>query len=50
MPLMAIPAGLEIHNIEMIAGQGGKLVRGAGNVAKIAAKEGNWVTIILPSG
>ncbi len=50
MPLSAIPAGIEIHNIEMIAGQGGKMVRGAGNAAKIAAKEGNWVTIILPSG
>ena len=50
MPLSAIPSGIEIHNIEMIAGQGGKLVRGAGNVAKIAAKEGNWITIILPSG
>lgn len=50
MPLSAIPAGMEIHNIEMTAGQGGKLVRGAGNVAKIAAKEGNWVTVILPSG
>lgn len=50
MPLEAIPAGMEIHNIEMTAGQGGKLVRGAGNAAKIAAKEGNWVTIILPSG
>jgi len=50
MPLSAIPAGLEIHSIEMRAGQGGKLVRGAGNVARIVAKEGNWVTIILPSG
>jgi large subunit ribosomal protein L2 len=50
MPLSAIPAGLEIHNIEMRAGQGGKLVRGAGNAARIVAKEGNWVTIILPSG
>ena len=50
MPLETIPAGLEVHNIEMIAGQGGKLVRGAGNVAKIMAKEGNWVTIVLPSG
>jgi len=50
MPLIAIPAGLEIHNIEMTAGQGGKLVRGAGNAAKILAKEGNWVTIVLPSG
>lgn len=50
MPLSAIPAGMEIHNIEMRVGQGGKLVRGAGNAAKIAAKEGNWITIILPSG
>ena len=50
MPLSAIPAGLEIHNIEMTAGQGGKLCRCAGNVARIAAKEGNWVTLILPSG
>jgi large subunit ribosomal protein L2 len=50
MPLEAIPAGLEIHNIEMRAGQGGKLVRGAGNAARIVAKEGNWVTVILPSG
>ena len=50
MPMEAIPAGLEIHNIEMAAGQGGKLVRGAGNAARIVAKEGDWVTIILPSG
>ena len=50
MPLAAIPGGMEIHNIEMTAGQGGKLVRGAGNAARIVAKEGNWVTIVLPSG
>jgi len=50
MSLESIPAGLEIHNIEMKVGQGGKLVRGAGSAARIAAKEGNWVTIILPSG
>jgi large subunit ribosomal protein L2 len=50
MPLSAIPAGLEIHNIEMRAGQGGKLVRGAGNAARIVAKEGDWITIVLPSG
>jgi len=49
LPLSAIPAGLEIHNIEMRAGQGGKLVRGAGNAARIVAKEGNWITIALPS-
>jgi len=50
MPLGSIPAGLEVHNIEMTAGQGGKLVRGAGGAARIVAKEGDWVTIILPSG
>jgi large subunit ribosomal protein L2 len=50
MPLAAIPGGLEVHNIEMTAGQGGKLVRGAGGAAKIVAKEGDWVTIVLPSG
>ncbi len=50
MMLSSIPSGLEIHNIEMTAGQGGKLVRGAGNSAKIVAKEGDWVTIVLPSG
>lgn len=50
MPLGAIPAGLEVHNIEMRAGQGGKLVRGAGSAARIVAKEGDWVTVVLPSG
>jgi large subunit ribosomal protein L2 len=50
MPLGSIPAGLEIHNIEMTAGQGGKLVRGAGASARIVAKEGDWVTVVLPSG
>ncbi len=50
MPLESIPAGIEIHNIEMTAGQGGKLVRGAGGSARILAKEGDWVTIVLPSG
>ncbi len=50
MQLSAIPGGMEIHNIEMTAGQGGKLVRGAGNAARILAKEGNRVTIVLPSG
>jgi large subunit ribosomal protein L2 len=50
MPLAAIPASLEVHNVEMTAGQGGKMVRGAGNAARIVAKEGNWVTLVLPSG
>jgi large subunit ribosomal protein L2 len=50
MPLAAVPSGMEIHNIEMTAGQGGKLARGAGNSARIVAKEGDWVTVMLPSG
>lgn len=50
MPLETIPAGIEIHNIEMTAGEGGKLVRCAGDASRIVAKEGNWVTIVLPSG
>lgn len=50
MPLAAIPVGVEVHNVEMNAGQGGKLVRSAGGVARLMAKEGDWATIILPSG
>jgi len=50
MPLSSIPVGVEVHNIEMTAGQGGKLVRSAGGSARLMAKEGNWATIILPSG
>jgi large subunit ribosomal protein L2 len=50
MPLSAIPAGLEVHSVELTAGQGGRMVRGAGNAARIVAKEGNWVTLLLPSG
>ncbi len=50
MPLASIPVGMDIHNIEMTAGQGGKLVRTAGGVARLMAREGNWATIALPSG
>lgn len=50
IPLANIPGGLEIHNIEMNPGQGGKLVRSAGGVARLSAKEGEWSVIILPSG
>jgi large subunit ribosomal protein L2 len=50
MPLANIPSGLEIHNIEMNPGQGGKLVRTAGGVGRLGAKEGEWSVIILPSG
>ena len=50
LPLSAIPSGLEIHNVEMNPGQGGKLIRSAGGVGRLGAKEGTYAVIILPSG
>lgn len=49
LPLELIPLGTLIHNIEMEPGRGGILVRAAGNAAQLMAKEGNYVTIKLPS-
>lgn len=49
MPLKNIPIGTEIHNIEMKPGAGGQLVRSAGNVAQLMAKEGKFAVIKLPS-
>lgn len=50
LPLRNIPTGTVIHNIELRAGKGGQLVRSAGNSAQLMAKEGNYVTVRLPSG
>jgi large subunit ribosomal protein L2 len=50
LPLTNIPTGLEIHNVEMNPGQGGKLIRSAGGVGRLGAKEGEYSVIILPSG
>jgi large subunit ribosomal protein L2 len=50
MPLSKIPTGLEIHNIEMNPGQGGKMVRSAGGAARLAARDGKMAHLILPSG
>lgn len=50
MPLGRIPVGLEVHNIEMIPGQGGKMVRSAGGVARLVARDGKWAHLLLPSG
>jgi large subunit ribosomal protein L2 len=44
-----IPTGIQVHNIELSIGKGGQVVRSAGNSATIMAKEGDWVTIKLPS-
>ncbi|MBN2064794.1 MAG: 50S ribosomal protein L2 [Sedimentisphaerales bacterium] len=50
MPLKNIPNGMDVHNVELNPGQGGRLVRSAGSVAKIAGKEEKYVTLIMPSG
>ena len=49
LPLTEIPLGTSIHNIELIPNRGGQLVRSAGTSAKILAKEGDYVTLRLPS-
>ena len=50
LPLEKIPTGLYVHNIEMIAGRGGQMVRSAGSYAQLMAKEGNYASLRLPSG
>ena len=49
LPLSKIPLGETVHNIELVAGRGGQIVRAAGAAAKVMAKEGGYVTIGLPS-
>jgi large subunit ribosomal protein L2 len=49
LPLEEIPLGTSIHNIELIPNRGGQIVRAAGTSAKILAKEGDYVTLRLPS-
>jgi large subunit ribosomal protein L2 len=50
LPLENIPLGFTVHNIELTLGRGGQMARSAGTGALIAAKEGDYVTIKLPSG
>ncbi|UKO98907.1 50S ribosomal protein L2 [Nostoc sp. UHCC 0870] len=50
LPLSNIPLGTSVHNVELIAGKGGQIVRAAGATAQVVAKEGNYVTLKLPSG
>jgi large subunit ribosomal protein L2 len=50
LPLASMPLGVQLHNIEVNPKKGGQLVRSAGGVAQLVAKEGNFVTVRLPSG
>ena len=50
MSLRNIPIGAAVHNIEMKPGKGGQMVRSAGTVAQLMAKEGKYATLRLPSG
>ncbi len=50
LPLENIPLGFTVHNVELTLGKGGQMVRSAGGGALIAAKEGDYVTLKLPSG
>ena len=50
LPMSAIPVGTFIHNIELYPGKGAQLVRAAGNMAQLMAKEGAYAMVRLPSG
>jgi len=50
MPLSAMPIGTVVHNVEMVPGRGGQIARGSGTGATIAAKEGDYVHLRMPSG
>jgi len=50
MPLKNIPPGLDVHNIELNVGQGGKLCRSAGVAAKLLSRTDQWAIVTLPSG
>ncbi len=50
LPLSNIPLGTMVHNVELVPGKGGQLVRAAGNGCQLLAKEGRFVVLRLPSG
>ena len=50
MKLKDMPLGSTIHNIEMVPGRGGKMVRSAGGWAQLMARSGGYATLRLPSG
>ena len=50
LPLVNIPTGTFVHNVELYPGRGGQLARAAGNAAQLMAKEGDLALLRLPSG
>ena len=50
LPLKSVPAGLFVHNIELVPGKGGQMVRSAGAAAQVMAQDGGLCTLKLPSG
>ncbi|MEE3481953.1 MAG: 50S ribosomal protein L2 [Lachnospiraceae bacterium] len=50
LPLSKVPVGTMVHNIELLPGKGGQMVRSAGSAAQLMAKEGKYATLRLPSG
>lgn len=50
LPLANVPLGSTVHNIELRPGKGGQIVRSAGAGAQVLAKEGDYVTLRMPSG
>src|ERR1700719_979079 len=50
LPILNIPLGTTIHNLEVKLGRGGQLVRSAGTAAQLLAKEGSYAQVRMPSG
>jgi large subunit ribosomal protein L2 len=50
LPLKSVPVGLQIHNIEMVPGQGGQVVRSAGGAAILMSRDAGYAQVRLPSG
>ncbi len=50
LPLKKVPPGMDVHNIELNVGQGGKLARSAGASARLLSRNESWAIVTLPSG
>ncbi|HOS44160.1 MAG TPA: 50S ribosomal protein L2, partial [Armatimonadota bacterium] len=50
LPLIAIPLGTQVHGVELYEGRGAQMCRSAGTYAQVMAKDGKYVTLLLPSG